>query len=277
MWRQIQLLFLLIVFGAVAQASDLLQEQKNALEIKERLMEGTAITLKAGDQEFLAIHEEAAGGEAKGAAILLHGMGANPAWAVVIQPLRTGLAKRGWETLSLQMPVAPVGAPGWAYDALIPEAAPRVSAAIEFLRQRKIKKIVIIGHSLGARMGLEAVAAGVPKEVITFVAIGTPTRRDNPETGVLGALGKIKLPILDIYGGRDLSSVLGGADARLRAARLAGNQGYTQVKVPGADHFFRGLEDDLLARVRAWIGRQATVEGDLDEEEPEGEGQQEKG
>ncbi|MEJ2528758.1 MAG: DUF3530 family protein [Gammaproteobacteria bacterium] len=140
-----------------------------------------------------------------------------------MQPLRTGLTEHGWETLSLQMPLAPLGVASTAYASLIPEAAPRISAAIEFLKQRKIKKIVIIGHSLGARMGLEALAAGVPKEVIAFVAIGTPTRVDDPETGTLGALKKIKLPLLDIYGSRDLPSVMTGAKARELAARQAGN------------------------------------------------------
>ncbi len=269
------LLFSLSVICAGTLASDQLREQKNALDIKESLDEGKAITLKAGDQEFLAIHEEPARGEVRGAAILLHGMGGDPAWSVVVQPLRTGLTKYGWETLSLQMPVAPSGAEAWAYDALIPEAAPRISAAIEFLRQRKIKKIVIIGHSMGARMGLEAVAAGVPKEVIAFVAIGAPTNKNETEAGVLGAIGKIKLPIFDLYGSRDLPNVLGSADARLRAARQAENSNYTQVKIPGADHFFLGLEDGLLDRVGSWISKQAAESKDSSEEESkEGEQQQ---
>ncbi len=268
---------LLLSFSSVissALASDLLQEQKNAIEIKENLVVGKAITLKAGDQEFLAIHGEAERGEAKGAVILLHGMGVNPAWSVVIQPLRLGLPGHGWETLSLQMPVAPKGAAVWAYDSLIPEAAPRVNAGIEFLKQRKIRKIVIIGHSMGARMGLEAIATGVSKEVIAFVAVGAPTRQDEPEAGVLGALAKIKLPVLDIYGSRDLSSVITGSKARLRVARKAENSGYQQVEIQGADHQFRGLESSLLARVSSWIGRQAAQSKESVEEEPEEDKQQ---
>jgi hypothetical protein len=74
MWRW-GLLCSLLLIGATALASDLLQEQKNAIEIKESLVVGKAISLKAGDQEFLAIHGEADIAEPKGAAILLHGMG----------------------------------------------------------------------------------------------------------------------------------------------------------------------------------------------------------
>jgi pimeloyl-ACP methyl ester carboxylesterase len=277
MWRW-GLLCWLILIGGVALASDLLQEQKNAIEIKESLVKGKAISLKAGDQEFLAVHGEADIAEPKGAAILMHGMGGNPAWSPVVQPLRIGLPGNGWEILSLQMPVAPSGAASWAYDSLIPEAAPRIIAAIEFLKQRKIEKIVLVGHSMGARMGLEAIAANAPKEVIAFVAVGVPAKTEDPEAGVLGALQKIKLPILDMYGSRDLSSILISAKERLRAGRKAENSAYQQVEIQGADHFFRGLEDSLLARVRAWMGKQATqvrpeAEGKSEEDKQQKQGQ----
>ncbi len=237
MWRW-GLFCSLFLLGATALASDLVLEQKNAIEIKESLVVGKAISLKAGDQEFLAIHAEADIAEPKGAAILLHGMGGNPAWSPVVQPLRIGLPEHGWEILSLQMPVAPTGAAAWAYGPLIPEAAPRVAAAVEFLKQREIEKIVLVGHSMGARMGLEAIASNLPKEIIAFVAVGTPTNTEDPETGVLGALKKIKLPILDIYGSRDLSSVIdsakidSGRRIRLRTALM------NRLKFRGQTIFF---------------------------------------
>lgn len=268
MWKWPLLITSLLLLAGPAMASDLLREQQIAQEMSENLVVGKAITLKAGEQEFLAIHGESDSKQIKGAAILLHGRGANPAWSVVVQPLRMGLTEHGWETLSLQMPLAPLGAASWAYEALIPEAAPRISAAIEFLKQRKIGKIVIIGHSLGARMGLESVAAGVPKEVIAFVAVGTPTKEEESDTGTLGALKKVKLPLLDIYGSRDLPSVLTSAKDRELVARQAGNSGYQQVEIIGADHFFRGLEESLLARVRSWIGRQAAETAVVSEEDP---------
>jgi pimeloyl-ACP methyl ester carboxylesterase len=262
------------LMGVSVFASDLLQEQKNAIEINESLVVGKAISLKAGDQEFLAIHGEVERGEVKGAVVLMHGMGGNPAWSPVVQPLRLRLPQHGWETLSLQMPVAPSGAAGWAYDALIPEAVPRITAAIEFLKQRKLKNIVLIGHSMGARMGLEAIAASTPKEMIAFVAVGTPTKTEEPEAGVLGALQKIKQPILDMYGSRDLSLVLRSSKDRLRAAHKAENRAYQQLEVQGADHFFQGLEGDLVARVRAWIGKQQANSKLATEDDPEADKKQ---
>ena len=65
------------------------------------------------------------------------------------------------------------------------------------------------------------------------------------------------------------------ANARLRAARQAENGNYTQVKIPGADHFFLGLEDDLLDRVGSWISKQASESEDPSEEDSK-EGEQQK-
>ncbi len=257
MWRVLIVLILWAAWCGGVSASDILREQRYAHEIKQGLVVGKALELKAGEQEFLAIHGESESDKIKGGVILLHGMGANPAWSVVVRPLRLGLTEHGWETLSLQMPLAPRSAEPWTYTALIPEAAPRISAAIEFLKQRKLEKIVIIGHSLGARMGLETIAAGRPDGVIAIVAVGVPTNADEPDAGTLGALKKLNLPILDIFGSLDLPSVLSSAKARNIAARQAGNSGYRQVEIIGADHYFRGMDDNLLARVNAWIGREA--------------------
>jgi pimeloyl-ACP methyl ester carboxylesterase len=257
MWRGLLLIILWSLACGWVAASDLLREQRYALEIRDGLVVGKAISLKAGEQEFLAIHGESDTSKIKGGVILLHGMGANPAWSVVVQPLRMGLTEHGWETLSLQMPVAPRGAEPWAYTPLIPEAAPRIAAAIKYLQQRKLQKIVLVGHSMGARMGLETLAAGVPNGVIAFVAVGIPTSQDDPDAGTLGALKKLKLPMLDIYGSRDLPSVLTTVKARKIAARQAGNAGYRQVEILGADHYFRGMDEALMARVNAWMGREA--------------------
>jgi hypothetical protein len=50
---------------------------------------------------------------------------------------------------------------------------------------------------------------------------------------------------------------LRGSKERLRAALKGDSSAYQQLEIQGADHFFRGLDDDLVARVRAWIGKQA--------------------
>jgi pimeloyl-ACP methyl ester carboxylesterase len=59
------------------------------------------------------------------------------------------------------------------------------------------------------------------------------------------------LPILDLYGEHDLEGVIKTAPDRRKAA--AGNPGYQQIMVPGADHFFDGEEKTLLADVTRWL------------------------
>ena len=93
--------------------------------------------------------------------------------------------------------------------------------------------------------------AGKIKALIVVGLFIPPEERD----AVLESFEKISIPILDIYGSRDLDEVLQTSKARANAARRAGNTAYRQIEVQGADHFFNGLSDTLVARVRAWIDR----------------------
>jgi pimeloyl-ACP methyl ester carboxylesterase len=183
----------------------------------------------------------------------------------VINPLRSRLPEYGWKTLSIQLPIAAADASDWVYRELIPEAFPRITAALEHLKRQGVTNIVLIGHSLGARMGVEYLAQGAPAELRAFVAIGLSA--DNsiadsgiPDSGTLGALKKLRLPLLDIYGSRDIDPVLNSVAARSAASRQAENGAYRQTRIDGADHFFNGLNDTLVAEVRAWLGRVAPGE-----------------
>lgn len=255
MSRKFLLFSLLMILAGAVSASDLMREQRMADEIEEAILVGEPMRLKAGDMEFLAIYAEEDVSYSKGAAIILHGRGAHPDWMEVVQPLRSELPGYGWKTLSLQMPVASVEAAGWVYRDLIPESFPRITAAVAFLKQKGVKNIVLIGHSLGARMAVEYLASDqASREVRALVAVGLGADKGKSDSGTLGALQKLKLPALDLYGSRDLESVLATAGERAAAARKSGNGGYRQVKIDGADHFFRGLDETLVARVRGWLG-----------------------
>lgn len=260
-------IILVSLLCGAAQAADLLREARIAAQIEDAILDGEAIRLKAGEAEFLAIHTESDSDKRQGAVILLHGRGANPDWQDVIQPLRIRLTEHGWDTLSIQLPVAAAGAPSEDWQALIPEAAPRITAAADYLRKQNQLNLVLVAHSLGSRMGAEYLASGqAAKEFQAFVAVGMSADTSQPESKTLGALRKIQLPTLDIYGERDLASVKSSAKARRMAARAANNSAYQQLEIPGADHFFNGLDDLLVSRVRAWLaktaqGKEITAEG----------------
>jgi alpha/beta superfamily hydrolase len=105
-------------------------------------------------------------------------------------------------------------------------------------------------------MGLEYVASGdLPAEVRGLVAIGLSADRLQRDSGALQALSKVKIPLFDLYGSRDSESVISSVDARLTASQRGDNVDYRQLEVTGADHFFRGMEEELIARVNAWMRR----------------------
>lgn len=270
--RRVSLLLLCMsVLTAVAVAADLEREKRLATQLTNSQLVGEGVTLKAGSDEIFAIHSEVEHGDLRGAAILLHGLGGYPDTPKVIGPLRRYLPQHGWESISVQMPLAAAGSGGSEYEKLIPEATARISAAVEYLRQRKIEKIVLIGHSLGGRMAAHYLAAEKPpKEMIAWVAIGVMLEPEGSESKTSEALSKIKLPTLDIYGSQDLEAVRASAKQRKAAARKAENSSYRQTVVTGANHSFAGLEGALNSQVGAWMAK-IEQQGPLAEPESESE------
>lgn len=251
--KLLSMLVFLCAFVAGAQASDMEKEKRWADQIVDSLIDGNAEWLEAGGQKFLAIYTEDQTGEPKGGAIILHGIGVHPNWNEVIYPLRTELPNHGWATLSIQMPILPNEAEVKDYIPLIKEAAPRIQAAIAFLKARNIEPIVIIAHSLGATMASATLAEQGDLGLKGFVAIGISGSDLDPQLDTTAQLAKLKLPLLDLYGSRDLDTVLKAAQPRAAAMRKAQHEHYRQVEVEGADHFFVGLEDELVRRVYGWL------------------------
>ena len=240
---------------AAEPLSDTAKEQRWADQIVDALIDGRAEWLEADGHKFLGIYTEQSAKEPRGGAILLHGIGVHPDWPQVISPLRVGLPEYGWSTLSLQMPVLANDAPVADYVPLLAEVAPRIDAGIDFLRKQGVEHVVLIGHSLGAAMGAYYLANHPNSPVEAFVGIGMEASEDHPELDTGTYLAKIKLPVYDLYGSRDLPQVLSSAKGRALAARKAGNEHYTQIEIEGANHFFDGLNDELLSRVRGWLQR----------------------
>ncbi|MDE2089334.1 MAG: DUF3530 family protein [Gammaproteobacteria bacterium] len=247
----------LCLYAVGLQASDRAKEKRWAEQIVNDLVNGQPQWLRADGHPFLAIYTPAAGSKPLGGVILLHGMGANPDWPQIIQPLRSELPDSGWTTLSLQMPVLPNDAPVKNYVPLFSEVPGRINAGIAFLRAQGIRNIVIIGHSLGSAMGAWYLASTKHPPIKAFVGIGMIASPVDPHLNTATSLEKITIPVLDIYGSEDLPGVLSSAKARATAAKKAGNRFYRQEQVPGADHFFNNQSPALVKRVRVWLQRHA--------------------
>ena len=250
------LIFILISQHVIA--SDTAKEKRWADQIVDSIMVGDAKWLNVGKNKILSIYTENTTEKSMGAAIILHGTGVHPNWDQVVRPLRSQLPEYGWSTLSLQMPVLNNEASYEDYIPLFKEIAPRINAAVAFLKSKGIRNIVIIGHSLGSSMAAYYMANKPDSAIRAFVAVGVSgNMHKKNKVGYLTSLKTIKVPVLDIFGSIDLTPVLESEKVKAQVARKAGNKKYTQIKISGANHFFDNKNDILIKRVRGWLAKNA--------------------
>ena len=243
-----------LLLSLATGASDIAKEKRWADQVVEALIDGDELWLKTDDktnQEFLGIYTESTI-DSSDAVLIMHGTGIHPDWQQIIQPLRVGLIESGWHTLSIQMPILPNDAKTIEYSPLYEEVAPRVRAAINHLKTTGAKKIIIIGHSLGASMAAYYLKEPNP-DILGFIGIGMVAGGDDKRMDDAHSIRKITIPMLDLYGSEDLDGVLNTVTLRADAAKIAVNKNYSQVKVDGANHFFDGMDQTLLTSVSSWL------------------------
>ena len=286
MTHKIAILLLCVFSVTAAQGADVTPEKRWSDLLEKHITQGQPVWLQTDKQQkVFAIYTEDRTGKHNGTVIILHDMGQHPDWPDVVRPLREGLPDHGWSTLSVQMPVLGRDQPIAKYGPLFDDVAPRLNAAIAFLKTKQAGTIALAGYGLGAAMGAAYLAANQTSGVQTFIAIsmgvlnGTGT---DPRLDTTKSLEKIKLPVLDIFGSRDFSWVVGTASDRAAAARTAGASAqrqqdlnpykhsstaespfthqsgyisYRQMSVTGADHYFTGLSDTLVRRITGWLDK----------------------
>ena len=232
----------LISFSCCAQA-DYAREQRWADEITPAVLVGDPVqlTLPVG-RKFLGIY--APNSKARAGVVLVHGLGMHPDWSVV-HPLRSQLSEQGYATLSVQMPVMAAGVPGEQYSPLFPEAAARIAVAVKFLRDKGLQKIAIVSHSYGVRMTNVLLNQPDAPAISAWVAIGIIGEYSQPAT--------FRAPVLDLYGEHDFPGVLELAAKRANAIKSV--RGSAQIRVAGADHFFYGVDNELVRNVKLFLDR----------------------
>jgi pimeloyl-ACP methyl ester carboxylesterase len=245
------LILILLNLLNMVQASDLDKEKRWVDQIVDYLIDGEAEWLDLGKHKALAIYTESSSDSIRGGVIIIHGSGVHPNWAEVIHPLRTELPKSGWATLSIQMPVLRNEAEYHEYAPLFDEVAPRIDAAVKNLQAKGFKNIKIVSHSLGSAMTAYYLANHKNTDIKSFVAIGMPGPRDDKRMDTVLALQNIDIPILDLFGEKDLDYILESAKQRKEAA--AHNTKYSQQVVTGADHFFVDKNTELVTHVNNWL------------------------
>ena len=233
-----------------AHASDLAKEQRWADQIVDAILDGDAEWLNDGTSDFLSIYTESEDDSDRGL-IIMHGTGIHPDWQQVVQPLRVEMTTLGWHTLSIQMPILPNEAEYQEYLPLYDGIAPRVDAALAYLKENGIEEVVLLGHSQGGAMGAYYLAnSDKQAEFSAFVTIGTFNSDNDDAQDSTKWMRRIKLPMLDLQGSEDLDTVLKHAASRLEILSDAPS---AQVTVEGANHFFDGKEEELVGAVNDWL------------------------
>ena len=218
---------------------------------------------KSAENTFFSIYTPHTTSSPKGAVILMHGSGAHPDWGDIIHPLRSELPDKGWATLSIQLPLAiPEQKDEESLKKVIDSSVPRIEEAINFLKAKSYDRIVLVSHSFGTLMALNFLQlkadAKNPDEIPLIsaaVIIGTPSSGTSAPFNSPMMIEKIKIPLLDLYGSNDLDKVMRSAKARKTAANKAQNKNYRQVETIGANHFYNGLNDELVIYVSNWLNK----------------------
>ena len=235
---------LLLALSAAGQGhtQDFEREARWRSEIVPGLVVGEAVDIPGpGGRAFLALLTTPSGADraTKTLIVIVHGIGVHPDHGIV-GTLRMDLADRGYATLAIQMPVLPSDAPPEHYEPLFRNAAERIASTAAWARDRSYRDLVLVSHSLGSRMSNAYFDHTRASAFRAWVALG------------LGGSYSAKfaqqppVPVLDIYGERDLESVLSSASAREPVARRSGGR---LERIAGAYHFYAGRESVLVSLI----------------------------
>lgn len=232
-------------------ATDAAREQRWVDQTVDAIFDGEPVFLEAEGHRFLSIYTESETPSTKGI-VVLHGTGFHPDWEQVVQPVRVRMTARGWNTLSIQLPLLEKSAAYEEYVPLYPEVPPRMRAATAYLVDQGVDTIVVVAHSQGATMASYYLARS-EHDVKAFVAIGMSSQYRQVTINSAESLKRIDIPVLDIYGSRDFPTVLETADVRQQASQH--NKAYQQIVIDEAYHFFDNTDHErqLLNAMAQWL------------------------
>jgi pimeloyl-ACP methyl ester carboxylesterase len=253
MKQTVILIILLFSAAPPAQESEALSyEQELVAQLAGSYPPGEVVWLHAMHKPFLALYKEPDGIRAGKAAVILHSMGGHADWPELIAPLRINLPGKGWATLSVQLPVLAPQAAFAEYGTLFIPARARIQSALRYLQKLGYADIVLIGYSFGASTAVDFLS-GSATPVRAFAGISMQKHVFlNPSFDLVERLSGVAVPVLDVYGGGDFSDVVDSADDR----RLAGNKSgspYQQIIIRAANHYYTGMEQELIERLAVWL------------------------
>lgn len=216
------------------------------------------LTLKIGDIEFSAfflpsMHPR----KTYGGIIFLPERSGDPNRRYVITPLRQRLPRYGWATLSIALPEYKMGEEEKTFE--------RIHAAIEYFEQQEIKRIVLLSYGANAYSAFQFTQQQKTPALkgLVFVSAIFPakekmdkkkkeTEENANEKTTTFDMGKLSIPLFDIYASHDYQQVIQAAQQR-RFLYRGKKPPYMSYQVLGADHWYVHFEDDVAKHIRYWL------------------------
>jgi hypothetical protein len=233
-------------------------ERVVAERLAARHVPGEMQWLAAEGRAFLALYLPAQTDAPRGAVILLHGWGGHPDWPDVVAPLRRGLPRLGWATLSVQLPRLSPEVSHAAEAEMVRRAGPRLHAAAAWLADRDSAPVAVAGYGLGAAIAARQLAAPV-RGVTALVAVSLQAPMHlAAAVGYPEALESVRVPVLDVFAAADAAPVLAQAPERELWGRKNKVRTFDRIVIDDAGPAFHGREEDLAQHIAAWLDANAT-------------------
>jgi dienelactone hydrolase len=117
-------------------------------------------------------------------------------------------------------------------------------------KEKGVKRIYLMGYSMGARMTSAFLAEQPHPTVVGFIGVGVLEGGGEPLDANQN-VRRVHVPVLDVY-----------ADGTPLDLKSAGNRqslisdSYKQIRIEGANHSFKGYDSRVAQIIIAWLKEQ---------------------
>ena len=208
------------------------------------------IDYKFGKYSMLEVYNE----EHKTAVLFLHGRGLSPNEQNLAYPVRVTLSNL-YNTYSLQLPVLKKQSTYLEYTKIFYDSDERILSALEHI-YKKNNKVIIIAHSCGVHMLMSFIQnKNFTNNISSLVLIGSGAVDKGEKLIYKYPYGKIKVPILDLFGENDFDLVLKNANKRKQLIKET-NSKSQQIKIKSSDHYHTDNSERVITSVKKWLSNQ---------------------
>ncbi len=207
--------------------------------------------LNVDQQQELAFYLAETSGVAHGGVLLIPDIARHPTTLGSINTMRIALSKNHWHTLALNMG-----------DANKEHAVNLITAGIQFLNEKGVYNIAILGEGKGAAQGILYTAstssAGTDNRkqspIRALIMINAHNSISDGETDILQKLSEITIPVLDAFSNGDYVEQ---REANERKAIAGGkiNTAYLQIRLSQASGKQQKSDNSVTKRIRGWLDK----------------------